>query len=144
MTPQNFQWFSLDLPSGAPLHTLSKLYDVPVGFVPPHPYFEAEHCLFCGRRRVAVARYRMNCLVLLHIMIFYLMYICVVSHRLLWRIIKVLIFTHVYTWKYFTDVLYDMNMFNMKFDGWFPFELDNECHTSGVTVVGIVIFPRRP
>ena len=44
------------------LHTLSKLYDVPVGFEPP-PYFEAEYCLFCGRRRVAVARYRMICLV---------------------------------------------------------------------------------
>ena len=28
------------------------------------PYFEAEYCLFCGRRRVAVARYRMICLVL--------------------------------------------------------------------------------
>ena len=26
-------------PSGAPLHTLSKLYDVPVGFVPPPPLF---------------------------------------------------------------------------------------------------------
>ena len=51
-------------PSGAPLHTLSKLYDVPVGFVPPPPYFETEYCLFCGRRRVAVARYRMICLVL--------------------------------------------------------------------------------
>ena len=51
-------------PSGAPLHTLSKLYDVPVGVVPP-PYFEAEYCLFCGRQRVAVARYRMICLVLL-------------------------------------------------------------------------------
>ena len=50
-------------PSGAPLHTLSKLYDVPVGFVTPPPYFEAEYCLFCGRRRVAVARYRMICLV---------------------------------------------------------------------------------
>ena len=50
-------------PSGAPLHTLSKLYDVPVGFVTP-PYFEAEYCLFFGRRRVAVARYRMICLVL--------------------------------------------------------------------------------
>ena len=34
------------------------------GFVPPPPYFEAEYCLFCGRRRVAVARYRMICLVL--------------------------------------------------------------------------------
>ena len=51
-------------PSGAPLHTLSKLYDVPVGFVAP--YFEAEYCLFCGRRRVAVARYRMICLVLVN------------------------------------------------------------------------------
>ena len=49
-------------PSGAPLHTLSKLYDGPVGFVNP-PYFEAEYCLFCGRRRVAVARYRMICIV---------------------------------------------------------------------------------
>ena len=29
----------------------------------PPPYFEAEYCLFCGRRRVAVARYRMICLV---------------------------------------------------------------------------------
>ena len=28
------------------------------------PYFEAEYCLFCGRRRVTVARYRMICLVL--------------------------------------------------------------------------------
>ena len=52
-------------PSGAPLYTLSKLYDVPVGYVPP-PYFEAEYCLFCGRRRVAVARYRMICLVLIN------------------------------------------------------------------------------
>ena len=50
-------------PSGAPLHTLSKLYDVPVGFDPP-PYFEAKYCLFCGRQSVAVARYRMICLVL--------------------------------------------------------------------------------
>ena len=44
-------------------HTLSKLYDVPVGFVTP-PYFEAIYCLFCGRQRVAVARYRMICVVL--------------------------------------------------------------------------------
>ena len=50
-------------PSGAPLHTLSKLYDVPVGFDPP-PYFEAEYCSLCGHRRVAVARYRMIGLVL--------------------------------------------------------------------------------
>ena len=32
----------------------------------PPPYFEAEYCLFCGRRRVAVARYRMICLVLVN------------------------------------------------------------------------------
>ena len=50
-------------PSGAPLHTLSKLYYVPVSFEPP-TYFEAEYWLFCGRRMVAVARYRMICLVL--------------------------------------------------------------------------------
>ena len=30
----------------------------------PPPYFEAEYCKLCGRRRVAVARYRMICLVL--------------------------------------------------------------------------------
>ena len=50
--------------SGAPLHTLSKLYDVPVGFV-TIPLFWAVYCFNCGRRRVAVARYRMICLVLL-------------------------------------------------------------------------------
>ena len=50
--------------SGAPLHTLSKLYDVPVGFVPPSLLCESQYCLFYGRRRVAVARYRMICLVL--------------------------------------------------------------------------------
>ena len=51
-------------PSGAPLHTLSKLCDVPVALY-PSPYFEAEYCQFCGRRRVAVARYRMIFLVLI-------------------------------------------------------------------------------
>ena len=60
-------------PSGAPLHTLSKLYDVPVGFEPPS-YLEAEYCLFCGRRRVAVARYRMICLVLVNSHLFPLPY----------------------------------------------------------------------
>ena len=49
-------------PSGASLHTLSKLNVVPVGFV--NPYFEAVYCFICGRQRVAVARYRMICLVL--------------------------------------------------------------------------------
>ena len=48
--------------SCALLHTLSKLYDVLVGFVYP-PSFEAVYCYICGRRRVAVARYRMICLV---------------------------------------------------------------------------------
>ena len=56
----------LNRPSGAPLHTLSKLYDVPVGFVHPPPlFFEAVYCFICGRRRVAVARYRIICLILL-------------------------------------------------------------------------------
>ena len=30
------------------------------------PYFEGVYCFICGRRRVAVARYRMICLVLLN------------------------------------------------------------------------------
>ena len=33
-------------PSDAPLHTLSKLYYVPVDFVAPPPSFEAVYCLF--------------------------------------------------------------------------------------------------
>ena len=50
---------------GAPLHTFSKLYEVLVGFItPPPPPFEAVYCFICGRRRVAVARYRMICLIL--------------------------------------------------------------------------------
>ena len=48
--------------SGAPLHTLSTLYDVPVGFASPS--FEPMYCYICGRRRLAVAGYRMICLVL--------------------------------------------------------------------------------
>ena len=53
-------------PSGAPLHTLSKFYDVPIGLITPPPYFEAVNGFIFGRRRVAVARYRMICLVLLN------------------------------------------------------------------------------
>ena len=49
--------------SGAPLHTLSKLYDVSFDFVSSHS-FEAVYCYICGRQRVAVARYRIICLVL--------------------------------------------------------------------------------
>ena len=49
--------------SGESLLTLSKLYDIPVGFVTPLPSFEAMYCYICGRGRVAVARYRMICLV---------------------------------------------------------------------------------
>ena len=48
--------------SGAPLHILSKLYDVPVCFVSPS--YEAMYCYICSRRRVVVARYQMICLVL--------------------------------------------------------------------------------
>ena len=50
----------------APLHTLFRLYDVPVGFVPPPPSFEVVYCYICGRRRMAIARYRMICLVLIN------------------------------------------------------------------------------
>ena len=37
----------------------------PMVFLPPPPYLEAVYCFICGCRRVAVARYRMICLVLL-------------------------------------------------------------------------------
>ena len=50
-------------PSGATRHTLSKLYDVPVCFAVLS--IEAVYYFICGRRRVAVARYRMICLVLI-------------------------------------------------------------------------------
>ena len=50
--------------SGAPLHTLPKLYDVPVGFVTPPPLLRSSVLLYCGRPKVAVSRYRMICLVL--------------------------------------------------------------------------------
>ena len=41
------------------------LYDVPVGFVTPAPILRLCIALYiCGRRRVAVARYRMICLVI--------------------------------------------------------------------------------
>ena len=42
---------------------MSKLYDVPVLFLFPTS-FEAVYCYICGRRRVAVARYWMICLVI--------------------------------------------------------------------------------
>ena len=51
-------------PSGAPLHTLSKLYDAPVGCVTPS--FEAVYCFICGRQRVVVARYLIISLILLN------------------------------------------------------------------------------
>ena len=50
--------------SGAPLLSLPKLYDIPVDFE-SLPSFKAVYCYICGCRRVAVARYRMICLVLL-------------------------------------------------------------------------------
>ena len=48
------------------LYTWSKLYDVHVSVVNT-PSFEAVYCFICGRRRVAVARYRMIRLVLLKV-----------------------------------------------------------------------------
>ena len=50
-------------PSCAKLDTFSKSYDAPVGFVAA-PSFDVVYCLICGRRRVAVARNRMICLVI--------------------------------------------------------------------------------
>ena len=50
-------------PSGAPLHTWSKLYDVSLVSTLPLSFL-AVYCFICGRRRVAVARYYMICLVL--------------------------------------------------------------------------------
>ena len=49
----------------------------------PPPYFEAEYCLFCGRRRVAVARYRMICLVLRYQSFNFFKYIHYSTHSLL-------------------------------------------------------------
>ena len=46
-----------------PLHTLSKYMMFPL-VLPPPPYFEAVYCFICCRRRVALARYRMICVVL--------------------------------------------------------------------------------
>ena len=48
-------------PSDAPRHSLSKLYDVPVGFVPPLllTLVWTVSCFVCGSRRVAVALHRM-------------------------------------------------------------------------------------
>ena len=48
--------------SGVSLQTLSNY--VPVSFVTPPPCFEVVYCFICGRRRVAVARYWMICLLL--------------------------------------------------------------------------------
>ena len=50
--------------SVAQLHTLSKLCDVPFGFVPP-PLLMLYIALFNGRRKMDVFRYRMICLDLL-------------------------------------------------------------------------------
>ena len=50
-------------PSDAPLHTLSKLYDVLVGFVFPPSILRLCIALFAVTEGVAVARYRMICLV---------------------------------------------------------------------------------
>ena len=61
-------WYTM--PSNC-TYTLSKLYDVPVGFVTHDPYFEAVFCFICGRQRVAVARSRMICLVLIHLYVFH-------------------------------------------------------------------------
>ena len=53
--------------SDAPLHTFSKLYDVPIDFFNPTPSFEAVYCFICCRRRVTVFRYQIICLLFLQI-----------------------------------------------------------------------------
>ena len=47
---------------GAPLHILSKLYDVPVEFINPPTDFEAAYSFYCSRRKLAAAPYGMICL----------------------------------------------------------------------------------
>ena len=54
--------YFLKRPSGAPL--LCQNYIMFPLVLYPSPYFEAVNCFIYGRRRVAVARYRMICLVL--------------------------------------------------------------------------------
>ena len=44
---------------------LSTLCYVSVGFVTSYPSFEAVHCFICGPQRMAFARNRMICFVLL-------------------------------------------------------------------------------
>ena len=56
-------------PSGAPFQNLSKVYDVTVVFV-TSPSFEAVNCFICGRRIVAVARYRTSFISKLLVIIF--------------------------------------------------------------------------
>ena len=60
--PSVMRYYFSKRSSDATLQTLSKLYDVPVGFVPPPLIFKAMYCFMCGRRRMTVARYRMICL----------------------------------------------------------------------------------
>ena len=51
-------------PSGASINALSKLYDISVSFVTPAS-FEAVYCFIWGRRRLAIALYRMISLMIL-------------------------------------------------------------------------------
>ena len=55
--------FEIQLANVSGIPILTKLHDVLVGFVPLS--FETVNCFTCSRRRVAIARYRMICLVLL-------------------------------------------------------------------------------
>ena len=55
----------LNWPSGAPLHTLSKLNGVPNGFVTNNhpPSYNSMYCFICGCQGVSVVRYWIICLV---------------------------------------------------------------------------------
>ena len=103
--------------SGAPLHTLSKLHDVPVSFVNPPPSFEAVYCYICGCRRVAVARYRMIFFVLVNSHLFLLpcgagkrYYSCIISHFQCWAAV-----TRLAALQYFTFFSSRMHIFKHSY-----------------------------
>ena len=64
-----YAYIMLDLPLQCVLQIFYTIYTMFELFCkPPHPhYFETVYCFICSRRSLAVARYQMICLVLLHV-----------------------------------------------------------------------------